>query len=119
MNMGEAIQRGFRQALRIDGRSSRPEFWWFLVFAMVVPQLGSVADVIVSPGLPIVTLLAQLICGVALGSVGVRRLHDTNRSGWWLLLQLTGIGMIPLFLWLARPGDEGPNRFGPPLTEEI
>ena len=45
-------------------------------------------------------------------AVGVRRLHDVNRSGWWLLLSFTVIGLIPLFIWAVSKGTEGKNRFG-------
>ncbi len=44
-------------------------------------------------------------------SVSVRRLHDINRTGWWLLISLTIIGIIPLLYWSIKPGDEGANRF--------
>ena len=55
--------------------------------------------------------LAVLLPGLG---VGVRRLHDTDRSGWWLLISLVPlVGFILLIIWLARPGDAGPNRFGP------
>jgi uncharacterized membrane protein YhaH (DUF805 family) len=41
-------------------------------------------------------------------------LHDTNRSGWWQLLSLTLIGLIPLIYWLASKGDEHANQYGQP-----
>ena len=47
-------------------------------------------------------------------AVATRRLHDTNRSGWWQLLVLTIIGIIVLIVWLASKGNEQPNRFGNP-----
>jgi uncharacterized membrane protein YhaH (DUF805 family) len=54
--------------------------------------------------------LLLLLPGVA---VSVRRLHDLDRSGWWLLLTLTGIGIILLLIWDCMRGTPGPNRFGP------
>jgi uncharacterized membrane protein YhaH (DUF805 family) len=47
-------------------------------------------------------------------AAGPRRLHDTNRSGWWQLLSLTLIGLIPLIYWLASKGDEHANQYGQP-----
>ena len=48
-------------------------------------------------------------------SVGARRLHDTDRSGWWLLLGLIPIvGTIVLIIWFCQRGDDHPNRFGDP-----
>jgi uncharacterized membrane protein YhaH (DUF805 family) len=47
-------------------------------------------------------------------AVGVRRLHDIDKSGWWLLIGFVPIlGMIVLIIFAVRPGTEGPNRFGP------
>ncbi len=54
---------------------------------------------------------AALIPGLA---VGVRRLHDTNRTGWWLLLVFAVIiGWIVLLVWFIKQGDAGPNKYGP------
>ena len=44
-------------------------------------------------------------------SVGARRLHDTNRSGWWQLIALTIIGIIPLIIWLASEGNNENNQY--------
>ncbi len=45
-------------------------------------------------------------------SVQIRRLHDVNRSGWWVLIGLTGIGVIPLIIWACMKGTSGTNSFG-------
>jgi uncharacterized membrane protein YhaH (DUF805 family) len=50
---------------------------------------------------------------IPLLSVNVRRLHDVNRSGWWLLIELTVIGILLILFWCCKKGDEGENRFGP------
>ena len=55
--------------------------------------------------LTIVTIVPEI-------AVSVRRLHDINKSGWWLLLSLTVIGIIPLIYWVCKKGDEKENRFG-------
>jgi uncharacterized membrane protein YhaH (DUF805 family) len=58
--------------------------------------------------------LATLLPGLA---VSVRRLHDTNRSGWWILLWFIPlIGIIVLIVWWVQQGTPGPNRFGPDLS---
>jgi uncharacterized membrane protein YhaH (DUF805 family) len=46
-------------------------------------------------------------------AVATRRLHDTNRSGWWQLIGLTIVGLIPLLIWTVQDSDAGPNRYGP------
>ena len=53
-------------------------------------------------------------CLVSTLSAGARRLHDTGRSGWWQLLNLTIIGAIPVLIWECSSGTKGPNRYGPP-----
>ena len=54
--------------------------------------------------------LAVLVPSIA---VAARRLHDTNRSGWWQLIALTVIGIIPLIIFYAQDSDPGPNQYGP------
>tara|TARA_B110000208_G_C11421580_1_gene303642 strand:+ start:243 stop:467 length:225 start_codon:yes stop_codon:yes gene_type:complete len=54
----------------------------------------------------------QLFTIIASISLVARRLHDADRSGWWQLLSLTIIGIIPVFYWLCKKGDEEDNRFG-------
>lgn len=63
---------------------------------------------------PISTIIAllTLIPGFALSA---RRLHDVGRSGWWMLISLTVIGIIPLFIWFVREGNDGANKFGDDL----
>ncbi|MGB9029859.1 MAG: DUF805 domain-containing protein [Acidobacteriaceae bacterium] len=62
-------------------------------------------------------ILCVIYCLAALGpslAVGIRRLHDTNRSGWWILISLVPlIGGIWLIVLLATDGDPGENQFGP------
>ncbi|MFA7275419.1 MAG: DUF805 domain-containing protein [Pseudobdellovibrionaceae bacterium] len=65
-----------------------------------------------TPILNSITGLALLCPSIA---VATRRLHDVNKSGWWQLISLTIIGIIPLIYWLAKAGDETDNRFGKPV----
>ncbi len=100
----------------LAGRARRNEFWMFvLISAVVVLVLGFVnglmgADV---PALPLAYTLAVVLPGLA---VTVRRLHDTDRSGWWLLILLVPIvGAIVFLVFMATPGGETANRFGASL----
>lgn len=95
------------------GRARPKEYWMFvLISAVVVLVLGIVnglmgADV---PALPLYYTLAVVLPGLA---VTVRRLHDTDRSGWWLLILLVPIvGAIVFLVFMATPGGEMANRFG-------
>lgn len=95
-----------------EGRASRAEYWWFVLFGVLVTipvtLLGPLLFVV-----GVVLLIPQL-------AVTVRRLHDTNRSGWWLALYALSwipvIGLIVglVILWfMIQKGDAGDNRFGP------
>jgi uncharacterized membrane protein YhaH (DUF805 family) len=114
----EAIRSGFRNYATFSGRAPRSEFWYWTLFGILASAAAGIIDGALFPiGLfaPLVSLLLFLP-GLA---VSVRRLHDLDRSGWWLLLILTGIGIILLLIWDCMRGTSGPNRFGPdPLAGE-
>ena len=100
-----------------SGRASRPEYWWFYLFYIVVLIVAMIIDSIVGSSLfanyGIVSVIAML--GFLLPSLAasVRRLHDTDRSGWWLLIALIPlIGAIVLLVFLVSGGTSGQNRFG-------
>jgi uncharacterized membrane protein YhaH (DUF805 family) len=102
-----------RQYAVFDGRATRPQYWWFALINAVI----SLVLRFVIPGAagPIVSELYGL--AVLLPSIGVaiRRLHDTNRTGWWILVVLIPVvGWIWLIVLLAQAGDTGPNQYGPP-----
>ena len=104
-----------RRYADFDGRSGRPEFWWFtLANLIVVAVLWIVLGVAV--GFSTAQLVVDLYSlGVLLPSIGVeiRRLHDTNRSGWWILIAIIPIvGSIILIVFLASAGTAGANRYG-------
>jgi uncharacterized membrane protein YhaH (DUF805 family) len=122
MGFGEAIQSGFRKYVDFSGRASRREYWWWALFAFLVWLVALVLDVIFFPGSirsgSYVGLLSG-IAGIALFlpnlAAAVRRLHDTDRSGWWSLIALIPvIGAIVLVVFLASSGTQVVNRFGPP-----
>lgn len=95
-----------------SGRAGRPEFWYFVLFNAIIEVVGE----IIGARVGIVALLLALYgLAVLLPSIGVaiRRLHDVNRSGWWLLIGLVPIiGGIILIIWYASSGTPGPNRYG-------
>ncbi|HXD68485.1 MAG TPA: DUF805 domain-containing protein [Gaiellales bacterium] len=102
-----------KQYAVFDGRASRPEYWWFFLINTII---SVVLDVVI-PGATGQVLGAIYALAVLLPSIGVgiRRLHDTNRTGWWLLVSLVPlVGWIWIIVLLALAGDDGPNRYGPP-----
>ena len=104
MTFGESISVCFKKYVGFDGRAARSEFWWFALFTFLV----SLALGIVSQSLSSLFSLSVLLPSLAVGS---RRLHDTDRSAWFLLLWLVPvIGWIILIVWAIQEGKE-PNRF--------
>jgi len=97
-----------------NGRARRSEYWWFVLFYVFANLIASLVDGFVLGGLPVLQVILWL--GLLLPSVGVaiRRLHDTDRTGWWLLLMLVPvIGAVIVIIFLCLRGTSGPNRFGP------
>jgi len=118
MNLVEAVSSGFRNYVNFSGRAVRSEYWyWTLCVTIVVVVLG-VIDERLYPGtqmgafsyLNMIVTLALIVPGLAMS---VRRLHDIDRTGWWLLLGFTVIGAFVLIYWACLRGTLGPNRFGP------
>ena len=104
MNFGQAISVCLSKYATFTGHASRPEFWWFFLFQILISlaasMLGDVIAGLVSLGL----LLPAL-------AVGARRLHDIGKSGWWQLIMLTVIGLLVLIYWWVQPTVEGGNKY--------
>lgn len=141
MRAVDAVRSGFKQYVAFSGRSSQSEFWWFWLFSWLAWLTAGVADFVlwkatgsqaffpitvtdfatpheqirvyaVNDGL--LAWLTQLALVIPLLAVAVRRLHDTDRSGWWTLLVVVPVlGWIVLVVWYCRRGTTGSNRFGP------
>jgi len=82
-----------------NGRARRSEYWWFFLAVL----LGSAAALVISLRVYSLFTLATLLPMIA---VGARRLHDTNRSGWWQLLALVPFGVFVVFIFLAQKSKE-------------
>ncbi len=114
MNVEQATRTSLGKFADFSGRSSRPEYWYFLLPVIVILIVANLIDSILLDGMPILGTILGLAALVPTLSAGVRRLHDTDRSGWWLLLALVPIvgGLALLYLY-CQPGSPGENRFGP------
>ena len=112
MSFTEAIQDGFAHYTNFQGRASRAAYWWWFLFAIIVAVVANIVDsAIEAPIFTTITGLGLLLPGL---SVAIRRLHDTNRSGWWILIGLIPlIGFIVLLVFYIQQGDAGPNEYGP------
>jgi len=110
MSFVDAIKSGFANYVGFSGRACRSEYWFWTLFVILVNIVAGIIDSFVGLGLiGLIVALALFLPGLA---VSVRRLHDLDRTGWWLLLVFTGIGIILLIIWDCMKGTTGPNRFG-------
>lgn len=117
MTFGEAVRSGFDHYVKFDGRASRPAFWWWVLFVILVSIAANIIDLAI--GTPVFTALVGLGLLLPGLSVSIRRLHDTNRTGWWILIYLIPlIGLIVLLVFYLQQGDPGENRYGPPPVTE-
>lgn len=108
----------FRKYAVFGGRSRRKEYWFFFLFNIIVSFVLGFIDGLTgsfSPetGLGILSAIYTLVVIIPAIAVAVRRLHDTNRSGWWLLISLVPIvGAIVLIVFLVQDSDAGENQYG-------
>jgi uncharacterized membrane protein YhaH (DUF805 family) len=112
MQFVPAVTKALQNYVQFEGRAFRSEYWWFALFNVLCLVAATLIDTLLGDAtiVEILVSLGLLLPGLA---VGARRLHDTDRSGWWLLLGLIPvIGGIVLIVWFATPGTPGPNRFG-------
>ena len=112
-----------------SGRSGRGEYWWFTLWSTLVAgaltacdfhlfgdAVGSGAVATVHP--VNLTNLFGIVTLIPITALSVRRLHDVNRSGFWLLIVFTFFGLFVVAYWAVKPGDSESNAYGvsPALT---
>ncbi|HKA41408.1 MAG TPA: DUF805 domain-containing protein [Burkholderiales bacterium] len=108
MDITEAVKICLTQKyMDFNGRAGRPEFWWFFLFQVVVYIVAGAVHKLIY----VLAVLGLLLPGLG---VGVRRLHDTGKSGWWIFLGLIPLIGLVLLYFMAQPGTEGANEYGNP-----
>lgn len=106
MSFIDAVKACFTKYFDFSGRAKRPEYWWFFLFCFLVSLLLGYVGEMIAMLFSLATFLPSL-------AVGARRLHDTNRSGWWLLLWLIPVlGWIVLIVFLVQEGETSDNEYG-------
>lgn len=113
--MEQAVRTCLEKYVTFSGRAARAELWWWALAVFLASLAVNLVDFVLfgSGNQPLSSLfsLAVLLPNLA---VGARRLHDIDRSGWWLLIGLIPvIGVIVLIVFFVQDGTVGPNRHGP------
>ena len=102
VGFGEAIGICFKKYFVFEGRAKQSEFWYFFLFQIGCGFITGFIN-------PILANVVGLIFIIPALSVGCRRLHDINKSGWWQWILFTGIGLILLIIWWASEGTTQRN----------
>ena len=114
LSFGEAIDRALKcNYCNLSGRASLSGFWWFALFTLLALGISMFLGGVFGEKVAfVIGAMVQIVLFMPMLSVAVRRLHDVNRSGWMLLLAVTGIGLIPLVIWLCSGSFMDYNRYG-------
>ena len=113
MDFMTAVRSCLSKYVTFSGRAQRSEFWWFYLFNIIGSVVTNIIDtsIIGMPATSILWMLGLLLPGI---SVSVRRMHDLDKSGWWIFIVLIPIvGIILYIYWFVQRGTVGSNRFGP------
>ncbi len=125
MDFMTAVRTCLSKYVDFSGRARRSEYWYFALFGFLVGIVASILDQILgtdydgSTSGGLINSLASLAFFLPSLAVGVRRLHDTGRSGWWMLLIFAIIiGWIVLFIWFVTD-SKADNKYGPNPKNEF
>ncbi|MFC3689024.1 DUF805 domain-containing protein [Aquipuribacter hungaricus] len=118
MSFPQAVSSALRQYVGFRGRARRSEYWWFVLFTFLVTLIAGSADALLgladSTGNGPIGGLATLALLLPSLAVGVRRLHDTGRSGWWMLIGLVPlVGTIVLIVFFVQDSVRATTEHGP------
>jgi uncharacterized membrane protein YhaH (DUF805 family) len=108
MDFVSSIRRNLSMPAYVDfkSRAGRSEFWYFFLFAQLLPVVPLLI------GVDALASLAALFVQLPSLATTVRRMHDVGRSGWWLAITLTVIGIPVVLYWLAQDSSAGSNKYG-------
>jgi uncharacterized membrane protein YhaH (DUF805 family) len=111
----DGVFEPLRKYAEFSGRARRQEYWMFtllfLLVYVVLAGLGASAD---SPALVVVAFVVSVASLLPSVAVTVRRLHDTDHSGWWFLIGfIPFVGTVVMLIFLCTESEPGENRYGP------
>ncbi len=112
MGFSDSVGSCLSNYATFSGRAPRSEYWYFVLFQVLANMVANMIDY--ATGSHLVGALTDLVLILPSLAVAVRRLHDIDKSGWWLLIGLIPvIGWLLVIYWACTKGTLGPNRFGP------
>ncbi len=129
MNIKESIASCYSKYASFKGRASRSEYWYFFLYAVILGEIIQFAvsmamqqpymmidpvnsSVVYTNAFWITQAISLFLITIPSASVMIRRLHDSDKSGWWWLVNFTIIGVFYFIYLLIRKGTDGPNQFG-------
>lgn len=112
--MIEYVKKVFQNYATFTGRANRPEYWWFFLFNILVGIGFNILSLMI-PAIVYLNILYTLATIIPSIAVGVRRMHDVGKSGWFILIPIYNL------ILFCTEGDNGTNEYGPnpnnPTTE--
>ena len=115
MSIGQSVATVLKNYAVFRGRASRPEFWWYYLVYVIASLIVALIDNEIGAGNILLVIFALALFLPTL-AVTFRRLHDSDKRGWWVLIQLIPIvGTIIMLIFLVSKGTPGDNRFGAPV----
>ena len=108
MNFTESIQTCYKKFFDFSGRASKSEYWWFQLYQLIIYVLS----LIFQSDLALLFSILVIANLLPLCACGVRRIHDSDKSGWFVLLSFIPIIGLYVFVLLVQDGSKGKNRFG-------
>ncbi len=109
MNFIESIKTCYKKFFDFSGRASKSEYWWFQLYGIIIYVLLFVFQ----GDLALLFSILSIANTIPLWAAAVRRLHDTDKSGWFVLISFIPIIGLIIFFLLIGDGSKGKNRFGP------
>ena len=109
MNFIESIQTCYKKFFDFSGRASKSEYWWFQLYTIIIYGMQFVFQ----GDLVLVFSILVIANIIPLYAAGVRRLHDTDKSGWMALISVIPLIGLYIIVLLIADGTKGKNRFGP------
>lgn len=115
MSLGQSVVTVLKNYAVFRGRASRPEFWWYYLVYVIATLIVAFIDGAIGAGNILIAIFVLALFLPTL-AVTIRRLHDSDKRGWWVLIQLIPIvGTIVMLVFLVSKGTPGDNRFGAPV----